>query len=50
MVYAMPSGSVTVDLVAELCGNVETIVAGEIVTVTSKDRQNITCVDNALTY
>ena len=44
MIYAMPSGSVTVDLAAESDRNVETAVAGEAVTVTGKNRQNITCV------
>ena len=46
----MPSGSVTVDLAAESGGNVETTVAGQVVTVTGKERQNIICIDNALTY
>ncbi len=33
----MPSGSVTVDLAAEAGGNVETTVAGEVITVSWKD-------------
>lgn len=47
MVYAMLSGSGTVDLAAESGVSAETIVAGEIVTVTSKNRRNITYVGYA---
>ncbi len=37
MVYIIPSGSIAVDFVVESDGNIETTVAGETVTVTSKD-------------